>query len=315
MKYYLAPMEGLTGYIYRNAYHHHFMPMDKYFAPFIVATSNRKMNHREWSDLLPEHNQEITLIPQILTNKTEDFLNTASRLWEMGYQEINLNLGCPSKTVVTKGKGSGFLDKTIELERFLDQIFSRLEGKLSIKTRIGRFEADEFERILEIFNRFPLEELIIHPRVQTDYYNNQPDMEAFRLGYQNSKTKVCYNGDVFSLERADEIFAQFPNLDSMMLGRGMIRNPDLRNLLEERENGQQNQERAQRWESFHNEIFDGYEQAFDGDRPVLFKMKEIWHEWGNSFESQGRLLKKIKKCNTKEEYKKIVNELFFTVFS
>ncbi len=273
------------------------------------------MNHREWSDLLTEHHRVLTLIPQILTNKTEDFLNTASRLWEMGYQEINLNLGCPSKTVVTKGKGSGFLDKTIELERFLDQIFSRLEGKLSIKTRIGRFEADEFERILEIFNRFPLEELIIHPRVQTDYYNNQPDMEAFRLGYQNSKTKVCYNGDVFSLERADEIFAQFPNLDSMMLGRGMIRNPDLRNLLEERENGQKNQERAQRWESFHNEIFDGYEQAFDGDRPVLFKMKEIWHEWGNSFESQGRLLKKIKKCNTKEEYKKIVNELFFTVFS
>lgn len=315
MKYYLAPMEGLTGYIYRNAYHHHFMPMDKYFAPFIVATSNRKMNHREWNDLLPEHNQEINLIPQILSNKADDFLNTASRLWEMGYKEINLNLGCPSKTVVSKGKGSGFLDKTVELERFLDQVYSQLEGKLSIKTRVGRFESDEFEMLLSIFNRFPIEELIIHPRVQTDYYKNQPDMEAFRFGYENSKTKVCYNGDVFSVAKAEEIVTQFPDLDSIMLGRGIIRNPDLRNVLEEKKPVQKNQDQFQRWSSFHNEIFEEYEQTLDGDRPLLFKMKEIWHEWGFSFENQERLLKKIKKCNSKEEYKKIVNELFLLFFS
>lgn len=314
MKYYLAPMEGLTGYIYRNAYHHHFMPMDKYFAPFIVATSNRKMSYREWNDLLPEHNQELRLVPQILANKAEDFLATAAKLWEMGYTEINLNLGCPSKTVVAKGKGSGFLERTVELERFLDQVFSQLQGTLSIKTRIGRFEADEFEGLLAMYNRFPLEELIIHPRVQTDYYSNQPDLDAFRMGYQISKAKVCYNGDVFSKDRAEIILEQFPNLDSMMLGRGIIRNPELRSILEGKSLLLKGQEQFLRWRSFHDEIFAGYEQSLDGDRPLLFKMKEIWQEWGISFDAQERLLKKIKKCNSKEEYKKIVDELFQIIF-
>ena len=314
MKYYMAPMEGLTGYIYRNAYHHHFAQMDKYFAPFIVASSNRKMNHREMNDLRPEHNRDLVLIPQILANKADDFLTTASNLWEMGYEEINLNLGCPSKTVVSKYKGSGFLEKTVELERFLDRILNKMNGVLSVKTRIGRYEADEFYTLMNIFNKFPLEELIIHPRVQTDYYENTPDMDTFQMGYHSSNAKVCYNGDVFTADRGKEVLNQFPNLNSIMLGRGVIRNPELRGLLMEAPLINNPREISNKWRSFHQEVFSGYEETLYGERPLLFKMKEIWEEWGKSFENQNHILKKIRKTTSKEEYSILVKQIFDEFF-
>lgn len=313
MKYYMAPMEGLTGYIYRNAYHHHFFQMDKYFAPFIVGTSNRKMSFREWKDLVPENNAELNLIPQILTNKAGDFLYTEARLFEMGYKEVNLNLGCPSKTVVSKYKGSGFLEKTVELERFLDQIFLKSQCSISIKTRIGRYESDEFEHLLEIYNKFPLEELIIHPRVQTDYYRNQPDWNVFERGYLCSKAKVCYNGDIFSRENYEELMRRFESLETVMLGRGMIRNPELRRLLESESASYEEDQRVllSRWKHFHDEIFMEYQKILSGDQPLLFRMKELWQEWGKSFETKERILKKIRKSHSKEEYQMLVDELFF----
>ena len=165
MKYYLAPLEGVTSHIYRRAYHTCFCPMDKYFTPFLVPHTKRGFNSRERREILPQNNPGMYLVPQIMSNDADGFLKTEEKLREYGYEEVNLNLGCPSKTVVSKNRGSGFLSKTEELDRFLDQIYRGTKGKISIKTRIGRYSPDEFEEILRIYNQYPVEELIIHPRV------------------------------------------------------------------------------------------------------------------------------------------------------
>ena len=200
MKYYLAPMEGLTTFVFRNAYHHYFHPMDKYFTPFIVPHILKDFDARERKELDPEHNRGKHVVPQILTNNSEDFIRTAKALQEMGYEEVNLNLGCPSKTVVSKGRGSGFLQEPKALNQFLKEVFAGLDMKVSIKTRLGMEFPVEFEELLEIYNQYPLEELIVHPRVQKDYYKNTPNMEMFALAAQQSKNPLCYNGDMFTME-------------------------------------------------------------------------------------------------------------------
>ena len=179
MNLYLAPLEGITGHIYRNALHQCFDGFDKYFIPFISPNQKGHFSTREKKDVMPEHNQGMYAVPQILTNNVEDFLCTAKKLGDYGYKEVNLNLGCPSKTVVTKGCGAGFLDHPEELELFLDRIFSGTDIRISVKTRLGMEDVDGFFHLMEIYNRFPIEELIIHPRVQKDFYKNTQNLDAF----------------------------------------------------------------------------------------------------------------------------------------
>ena len=197
---YLAPMEGVTTFIYRNAHAAVYGPLDKYFTPFLEPHEKRSMKTKERNEVLSQHNEGLYVVPQILTNHAEGFLELTETLQEMGYQEINLNLGCPSKTVVTRGKGAGFLASPEELERFLDMVFKGLPGemKLSVKTRIGMEADEEFEKLSAVYNRYPLYELIIHPRLQADYYKNTPRKEVFRYALEKSKAPLCYNGDLFT---------------------------------------------------------------------------------------------------------------------
>lgn len=237
VKFYMAPMEGITGYVYRNAYHRYFSPMDKYVTPFIVPNQNRSLKSRELNDILPEHNKGMNVVPQILTNQAQDFLWCAEKMGELGYGEVNLNLGCPSGTVVSKGRGAGFLKDTNQLDQFLEEVFSKTSQQISIKTRLGMHDEDEFEKLMEIFNRYPLKELIIHPRVREDYYKNQPRLDGFAYGLEKSRCPVCYNGNVFQTEDFLKIRTRFPEAEAMMLGRGLIANPGLAEQLREAEDG------------------------------------------------------------------------------
>ena len=193
MKIYLAPLEGITNYVYRKALFECFDGFDKYFIPFIRAKQNLNLSGREKKDLLPENNEGMYAVPQILTKKAEDFIRTVELLSEYGYQEVNLNLGCPSKTVVTKGCGAGFLDRPEELERFLDEIFAKCNIQISVKTRLGMEDASEFPELMKLYNKFPMKELIIHPRVQKDFYKNTPNLEMFAEAFAMSTNPVCYN--------------------------------------------------------------------------------------------------------------------------
>lgn len=300
MKYYLAPLEGITTYVYRNTYAKYFGGIDKYFTPFIVPHKEKRFSTRELKELSPEHNNGLSVVPQLLTNNAEDFLKTAKDIKALGYNEINLNLGCPSKTVVSKGKGSGFLAYPEQLEEFLCEIFSDTDMKISIKTRIGKDTPEEFYRLLEIYNQFPLEELIIHPRVQTDFYNNTPNLDIFESAYKDSKNLICYNGDINKKEDVDALMIRFPNLEYSMIGRGIIRNPGLIT---------QNFDKHILY-AFHQEILEEYIRISSGDRNVLFKMKELWFFMINLFEGADKIGKKIKKVETLRNYQKLVDELF-----
>ena len=305
MKYYMAPLEGVTTYVYRNAYHHYFTPMDKYFTPFIVPHKDKKFNTREIKELSPEHNKGLYVVPQLLTNNAEDFMKTAKDILEFGYEEINLNLGCPSGTVVAKKKGSGFLQYTEELDEFLDTIFQKADFKISIKTRIGKSDPEEFYRLMEIYNQYPLEELIIHPRVQTDFYKNKPNWDIFKDAVSLCKCPLCYNGDIFTKEDYERFKQEFPFVDTVMIGRGIIKGPGLLGEIEKGESLS-----IEQLEKFYDELYEGYKQISSGERNTLFKMKEMWSYMGGLFESPEKILKKIKKAQHLKDYDQAVERLF-----
>lgn len=311
MKFYLAPLEGITGYIYRRAYHKYFGEIDKYFTPFISPNRKKICRNREKADILPEHNEGMYTVPQILTNHAEMFLETVHFLMDYGYYEVNLNLGCPVGTVVSKKKGAGFLSEPEQLKFFLDEIFSNQtvnagDGiKISIKTRIGMKDADEFTTLLDVFNQFPLHELIIHPRTREDYYKNNPNLSAFSNGYEKSRADVCYNGDIFGREMYDKLLEQFPKLQRVMLGRGILRNPGLVCCIK---NGMEIDKEALR--NFHNMIYEGYQCVLSGDKTVLFKMKELWSYMIHSFQYDTKIEKKIKKAQKRSEYEAAIQTLF-----
>ncbi len=311
MKYYLAPMEGITGYIYRQAYHACFHPMDRYFTPFLAPKHKSSFSSKERNDILPEHNQGMHVIPQILTANAEDFLDTAIKLKEYGYTEVNLNLGCPSGTVAAKGKGAGFLREPEKLAAFLEEVSEGMDREnmhFSIKTRVGAESEEEFGALLELYNRCPLTELIIHPRILKDFYKYSPRMESFRKGFAESTCPVCYNGDVFRKKDMDRLMEDHPDLDRVMFGRGVLMNPFL--IGEIAGDPEDMGKRAERLEEFHNRICDGYKQVMSGDRPVLFKMKELWGFLIHSYPEEEKQMKKIRKVQRMAEYEAAVGELF-----
>lgn len=316
MKYYMAPMEGLTGYVYRNAYHKFFRPMDRYFTPFIA---NKKMSSGEKRDLLPEHNEGMHVVPQILTNRSEDFLAVAKEITQYGYDTVNLNVGCPSGTVVAKGRGAGLLAEPEVLNRFLYEIFEGYAGKISIKTRIGMEDENEWQDILAVYEKYPLEELIIHPRVRKDFYKGNPRMEAFSYAAEHSSHRLCYNGDLYMPSDVKNIAALFPKTDCVMIGRGMLKNPFLIELcdtdlkgteLVEHTEAVDMQQYKKRLYAFHQEILEGYMQIMSGDRNTLFRMKELWTYLGKSFTNPEKYLKKIKKAERIVVYQSVVDALF-----
>ena len=305
MKYYLAPMEGITGHIYRNSYNKYFSNIDKYFTPFITPNTSKSFKTKELRDLLPENNIGLNIVPQILTNDSEGFITTTRKLQELGYKEVNLNLGCPSGTVVSKNRGSGFLAKRDELDRFLDEIFKLDDIKISIKTRIGKDSPEEFYEIIKIYNKYPLEELIIHPRTRQDFYGNKPNLVVFKDALNLSNSPVCYNGDIFTENDYRNFINNFPSVERMMIGRGILANPGLLNEIEG--NIYLDKDILKK---FHDEIFIGYRDAFKDDKNAIYRMKELWGYMIYIFSNNKKYIKKIKKSQKIDDYNEAVLSLF-----
>lgn len=305
MKYYLAPMEGITGFIYRNAYEKFFHNIDKYFTPFIVGNKSKSLKTKELRDVLPENNKCMNIVPQILTNDSEDFIITSKRLQQLGYNEVNLNLGCPSGTVVSKNRGSGFLALRDELDKFLEEIFTLENMKISIKTRIGKDSPEEFYELIKIYNKYPLEELIIHPRTREDFYGNKPNLDVFKDALSLSKAEVCYNGDIFTSDNYNNLVKEFPKVKKIMLGRGILANPGLIGEIKE---GTFIDKKVLR--EFHDEILNNYIELFKEEKNAIFRMKELWGYMIYIFSDNKKYAKKIKKAQKLKEYNEAVSSLF-----
>jgi tRNA-dihydrouridine synthase len=305
MIYSFAPLEGVTNYLYRSCYHAHFTAADRYFTPFIAPNMNLGLNTKELRDVQPEHNRGMVVIPQLLTNRSDYFITAAQKLEQLGYGEINLNLGCPSGTVSAKGKGSGQLADREALERFLDEIYAAVPQKLSIKTRLGRDDPAEFPALMELFNRYPMPELIIHPRIRQDFYREPVRMAWFQLGLDMAKMPVCYNGDLFTAGDVRAFQRQFPTVERVMLGRGLIANPGLLGELHGKD-----PITAAQFRGFHDDLYERYQQTLSGQKPVLHKMKELWSYWRGSFAGCDKQLKAIRKAQRLGEYESAVAALF-----
>ena len=305
MRLYLAPLEGITGWIFRSAVHECFGGFDKYFVPFIRPNQMGHFSAREKKDILPEHNEGMYTVPQILTNRPEDFIRTAHKLREYGYEEINLNLGCPSKTVVTKGRGAGFLADPDRLDAFLEEVFEKCAVRISVKTRLGMDEPEKFCHLLEIYNKYPMEELIIHPRVQKDFYKNTPDLKVFAEALAKSRNPVCYNGDIFTVEDYRRFTQMQPDVECIMMGRGVLADPALARKIR----GGAGADAAE-LRRFHDLLYAGYCEEMSGDRTILYKMKELWTYLAPVFTNYKKYAKKIKKAEKCAVYEKIIDELF-----
>lgn len=303
MKYDLAPMEGITTYIYRSTFEKYYGGISRYYTPFLASMH---LSSREKNEVLPENNEGMTLIPQILSNRADEFLEITKALQAYGYDTVNLNLGCPSGTVVSKHRGSGFLAVPEELDAFLAEIFDKCPLKISVKTRIGISDESEWEDILKVYEKYPIAELIIHTRLQKDFYKLPTRPHTFaaarRLGIP-----LCYNGDITSPETQQAALTVDPRIDRFMLGRGIIADPELIETL----SSQSPARDKDRLQSFLTDICDRYlAEMSGGERNTLYKLKEIWVYLGSLFVDAEKYVKKIKKANRLTEYEAAMRSLF-----
>lgn len=297
LKLYAAPIEGLTTYLWRRLQYELFGGADKYFTPFLSPNSNLSFQTKELDEL--RHNGGMPVVPQLLCNRADHFLWAARALYDMGYREVNFNLGCPSGTVTAKRKGAGFLAYPDELDRCLGEIFSGLPGdmRLSVKTRIGKSDPAEWERLLAIYNQYPLSELIVHPRVQKAFYRGAVHREAFAYARDHTALPLVYNGDLHTVEDVAQFCQSFGDIDTLMFGRGLIADPS---LLRQLRGGQ----RASREELtlFHERLYEAYCARLSGDGPVLHRMREFWNYYALSFDQTEPYLKKIRKAQSCAAY-------------
>ena len=303
MQYYFAPLEGLTDSAFRRIHHKYFPGVDRYYTPFFSPTVHRALTPREARELPPADSLNFTVIPQLLTKVAEDFVWMAHQCANLGYKEVNLNLGCPSGTVTAKGKGSGMLRDPDALRGFLEGIFRDAPLPISVKTRIGFSDPNEWVQLLNIYNQYPICQLTIHPRVRTAFYAGAVDMEAFAYAVDNAKMPLCYNGDLHSLKQAQAIADRFPSVDAVMIGRGLIADPGMVS----------GGTKIEALEQFYNELMAAYVENFGGARNAMFRMKEHWGMLQRSFNGGEKLFKTLRKTTDLGEYNAITQQIFHTL--
>ena len=187
-RYDFAPLDGITKVVFRKVWNEHFGGADRYFIPFFSPTDHHTITPRDFRELDPANNGGLPVIPQIMSCKAPDFIWGAERMKELGYPEVNLNLGCPSGTVTAKGKGSGFLARLEDLDRFFEEVFSEVTIPVSVKTRMGITDAEEFHRILEVYNKYPITCVTIHARVQKEKYKGKLHLDVLKKLWRTART-------------------------------------------------------------------------------------------------------------------------------
>ena len=301
----LAPLEGITVAAFRRLHHTYFPGVDRYYTPFLSPTSDRRFTPKEQREFFPEYNEGIPVIPQILAKDPHDLLWAANELAHMGYEEVNINLGCPSGTVTAKGKGAGMLSDPEKLDAFLDTVYGSAPCKISVKTRLGMDTPEEFDRILAIYKKYPISELIIHPRVRKDLYRHPVRPEAFETAYRNYDHPITYNGSIVTPSDYDACIARFPDLYGIMIGQGLISDPFLAGKI----TGCSKPDKAILKE-FHDQLFESYALQFQSRNNAATRMKELWFYLIKSFDDGDTYGKKLMRCRSAEEFLSIIDTIF-----
>lgn len=304
MLLYMAPLEGITKYSYRNIHRKHFAEADRYFTPFI--SMSRKLSSKVKNDIEPSHNEGIDIIPQIMVANTFETLYLSNLLLDKyGYNHLNINAGCPSGTVVTKYRGAGLLRDHENLHSFLEELFSESRPtQYSIKLRMGYKDVSEWENISKIIGEYPFTEVIIHGRVREEFYNGTAHRECLHIAGENIKSSICYNGDIYTYEDYSELTTEFPWLEKVMIGRGILRNPGLFNEIKTKQPTDNKAIFA-----FMDELFESYLDLFRNDINTLYHIKELWFYLGQRYPEKEKDLKIIRKTKSIPEYKDAVRRI------
>ena len=309
MQFLCAPMEGVTGDLFRQAQRQTFPAADSYYTPFLSPTANRTFSPRELREIAPAHNAGIHVVPQLMGHCAEDFLWMAGQLADMGYDEVNFNLGCPSNTVTAKKKGAGLLTEPELLRQFFDAVFAACPLPVSVKTRLGKTTAEGFPALLELYNDYPICELIVHPRVQADQYHGHPDLDMFAYALAHSRAPVCYNGDVTTAADLHTLEEQYPQLSGIMVGRGLIADPALFRVARGGAPAAREELRG-----YLDDLYHGYTELFGSAGCAVSRMKGHWFYLIHKFEDSEKLEKQLRKAREPWEYEVVVNQIFTLPF-
>ncbi len=304
----LAPIRGITDHIFRTLFQRHFGGTDQAIAPFINPQPHANFDARQLHDLLPENNVDLPVIPQFLHPDPDGLLALARGLHDLGYTEINWNLGCPAPMVTRKRRGSGLLPHPEAILALLDFVLPRIPLRLSIKTRLGLNHPDELTTLLPLLNDYPLTEIIIHARLGKQLYTGSADPDHFGHCLALSRHPLVYNGDITTPAIMARLQAQFPGLRKWMIGRGLLADPFL--ALTIKGHHPSPEQRRARLKAFHQELFTTYQNHLNGPGHLLGRMKQLWFYLAASFPEQQKLWKRIKKTSTVEQYGAIIDQLF-----
>lgn len=307
MEMLFAPMEGVTGYIYRQVHNKMFHGADEYWAPFIAPDSAGNFKSGSMRDVLPENNADIKLVPQVLANNPEAFLAVAGELREMGYEEVDLNAGCPSGTVFAKHKGAGMLTDVPALDAFLEEVFSKCPLKISVKTRLGAEREEEFEKLLEVWKKYPFSRFVVHTRCRSGMYKSPTSPESFAPALEVFGERACYNGNITDPESYRKLIQMYPALNAVMLGRGIVTNPALIRQLK----GGAALEKEELSE-FHDLLVERTLASGLCETFTVGRMKELWFYMSEMFENPEKRIRAIQKARHLDDYNSAVRSLFST---
>lgn len=304
----LAPMRGFTDAIYRNSLNECFGGIDSMVAPFISSVKGRRIKPKLLRDVLPEQNCRKPLIPQIIGKSAEEFIVLSQALYDLGYETVNWNLGCPYPMVAKKGRGSGLLPYPDRIDLFLDRVSGAIPNRLSLKVRLGRFRREEIFDLIPIFNRYPLEEIIVHPRTGVQMYAGEVDLEAFAECLSLFLHPVVYNGDIVSLDSFLAFKSKLPSVSNWMIGRGVLANPFLPEVI--KSGNKTISTRLERFKAFHDILLHRYSERLSGPSHLLQRMKGLWGYMARHLKDGEILRKKIRKARDMAVYHRIVSAYF-----
>jgi len=303
----LAPLQGVTDVVFRQVYVRHFKGINQAMAPFISTMSSRRLKPSRLKDVDPALNTALPVIPQILGNDPDDFIYLGDYLFDMGYAQVNWNLGCPHSKIAKKLRGSGLLSHPDKIDAFLSRVIPAMKPTLSVKIRLGRKSKEEIRDLIAMFNTHTLDEIILHPRTGEQMYTGAADVDAFEAAMNACNHPMVYNGDIVDLASWERIRQRFPDISRFMIGRGILSNPFLPEQIKGMNIDSQIHERLKK---FHTDLCNSYKQVFSGPGHLIGRMKGFWNYLGPSFENSKKPLKKLLKSNSEQDYLDRVNDFW-----
>lgn len=304
-----SPLQGFTDFRFRNAFHKHFGGIDTFYSPYIKLNGKLVVKGSYERDILPENNNTLEVIPQIITNDAEEFLFVAKYVQQMGYKELNWNLGCPYPMVAKCGMGSGLISNTSQIEHILKRVHNETDIIVSMKMRMGYENPTEILDVFPILEQYPIKNIAIHARIGKQLYKGGVDLDSFQKCLDTSKQKIYYNGDITSVAKFKELQERFPSIDHWMIGRGLIADPFLPSMIKNNTT-EYPKNRFEIFEAFHDEIYQQYDAYLQGPTPIRMKMLGFWEYFSESFSNPQKTFKKIKKAGNSKNYEAAVKEIF-----